>query len=178
MKYLVLILLAIFIFLGCSESTDPNYDNDFATIDSLEVKSAIGLANDWKFTKSKITSHITPDELIEFPDGRKVKKTLPPNEMYIAVAPYVNTTHDCSIHYPSSCDGELKEQTFLITAKDTQGNTLFDGNIISMKNGFFELWLPRDLTVTLHIEYNSLSADEVIGTFAVNKTCITTLKLK
>ncbi len=179
MKTFLLIFSLFFIFLGCSESTDPNYNIDFAKIDSLDLKSAIGLANEWKFTKSKITSHITPTELIiQFPDGREVKKTLPPNEMYIAVAPYISKTHDCSTHYPSSCDGELKEITFKLTAKNTQGNTLFDGNITSMKNGFFELWLPRDLTIALHVEYNSLSADEVIGTFDVNKTCITTAKLK
>lgn len=179
MKYLVLILLAIFIFFGCSESTDPNYDNDFATIDSLDLKSAIGLANEWKFTNSKISSHVTTEELIiEFPDGRKVKKALPPNVRYIAIAPYITETHDCSTHYPSSCDGELKEKTFKLTVKDLQGNTLLDENITSMKNGFFELWLPRDLTITLHLEYNSFTADEVIGTFAVNKTCITTVKLK
>ena len=179
MKTVVLFFALLFALWACSESTDPNYDNDIAKIDSLDVKSAIGLANEWKFTNSKISSHVTTEELIiEFPDGRKVKKTLPPNERYIAVAPYIISTHDCSTHYPSSCDAELKEKTFKLTAKDTHGNTLFDGNITSMKNGFFELWLPRDLTITLHVEYNSLFADEIIGTFATNKTCITTVKLK
>ena len=116
--------------------------------------------------------------IIEFPDGRTVKKPLPANEMYIAVAPYINETHECSTHYPSSCNGEIKEKTFVVTAKDDKGNSIFSGNQTTMKNGFFELWLPRNLTISLHIEYNSLSGDEVIGTFDSNKTCITTIRLR
>ncbi|TAL70102.1 MAG: hypothetical protein EPN82_05685 [Bacteroidetes bacterium] len=179
MKTFLLTLFLTIILLACSESTDPVYDNDFATIDSLDLKSAIGLANEWKFTRSKISSHITPNELIiEFPDGRKIIKTIPQNERYVAIAPYATKTHDCSTHYPSSCDGELKEQNFTVTAKDTKGNLLFSGNQTTMKNGFFELWFPRNLTINLHVEYNSLTADEIIGTFDNNKTCITTVMLK
>ncbi|MBI5324455.1 MAG: CueP family metal-binding protein [Ignavibacteriae bacterium] len=179
MKTIILTLISLIILISCSESTDPNYDSDFATIDSLDVKSGIGLANEWKFTKSKISSHVTPIELIvEFPDGRKVKKPLPSNEMYVAIAPYIENTHDCSTHYPSSCDGELKLQTFAVTVKDSLGNIIYGGNQTTMKNGFFELWLPRNLNITLQIAYNSLYGDEIIGTFDKNKTCITTVKLK
>jgi hypothetical protein len=179
MKSLALSIFLIVLLLGCSHSIDPNYTQDYSTISGMDVKSAISLANDWKFSNPKITSHITPQELIvDFPDGRQVKKQLPADEMYIAVAPYINSTHTCETHYPSSCQGELTEKTFQLTAKDDSGNTLLDEAISTMKNGFFELWLPRNKTIQLHITYNLLSADETIGTFSNSKTCITTANLK
>ncbi len=179
MKLFSLYILLCLIAIGCNHATDPTYNQDYNTINSLDVKAAISLANDWKFSNPKITSHVTPHELIiDFPDGRVIKKDLPVNEMYVAVAPYINFTHTCETHYLSSCQGELTEKTFQVNAKDDTGHELLDENIASMKNGFFELWLPRNKTIQLHVSYNSLSAGETVGTFDNSKTCITTINLK
>ena len=84
--------------------------------------------------------------------------------MYIAVAPYINTTHECSNHYPSSCEGELTQKSVKLTAKDDIGNIYFDGNIATLKHGFFEIWLPRNKNIKLTISYNSLNGEETIPT--------------
>jgi hypothetical protein len=146
---------------------------------NLDAKQAIALANDWRDTEPGITSYVTTTEVIfEFPDKRKVKKTLPDTAMYIAVAPYINTTHECSDHYMSSCSGELTEKTMKLTASDSNGIIYIDGNITTLKHGFFEIWLPRNKNVKLAISYNSLSGVEIISTNNNSRTCITTIQLK
>ncbi|MGA2298035.1 MAG: CueP family metal-binding protein [FCB group bacterium] len=179
MKKIILIISLAAVILSCSDSIDPNYTQDYNTINGLDLKAAIALANDWHYSQPKVTSYITPKELIiSFPDGRQIKKTLPDSAMFIAVAPYITNTHTCDTHYLSSCQGELTNKVFQLKASDTNGNILYNDSISSMKNGFFELWLPRDRTITIHIVYNTMTRDELIGTFSTSNTCITTAQLK
>ena len=53
-----------------------------------------------------------------------------------------------------------------------------DGNITTLRNGFFELWLPRDRKTMLTIQYSGLTAKDRIETFADSKTCVTTFRLQ
>jgi hypothetical protein len=181
MKILIILSFTLISVLwSCSDNTaNPDYIKDFETISNLDLKAAIALCNDWKDSNPKITSFITPQELtIKFPDGREVKKSIPTDSMYVAIAPYINETHTCSTHYMSSCQAELTGKTFKLTAKDDKEIVFIDGNVISLKNGFFEIWLPRNKTFKLHIEYNSNTCDGIITTNDNSNTCITTLKLK
>jgi hypothetical protein len=176
---IVLFLFIVPIVFGCTNSNDIDYDKYFDSLADLDAKSAIALANEWRFSAPKITSFVTTKEVVfEFPNGKKVIKTLPDSLVYIAIAPYINTTHTCETHYPSSCQGELTEMTFFLTTKDKGGNLLYEGEITTLKNGFFELWLPRGTDVQLSIKYGKLLGSETIPTFDGSRTCITTIKLE
>jgi hypothetical protein len=175
---MILTLLSI-VIISCNNSTDTDYNKNYESLTNLDAKQVIALGNEWRDSAPQIKTHITSTEVImEFPDGRVVKKTLPESLMYIAVAPYINTTHECTTHYPSSCEGELFEKSVKLTAKDENGNIYCDGNITTLKHGFFEIWLPRDKNIKLSISYNSLSSEETIPTKSDSRTCITTIKLK
>ena len=52
----------------------------------------------------------------------------------------------------SSCQGELPERKFYVKATDKDGNVLFNDNIATLRNGFFELWLPRNRKIELRIQ--------------------------
>ena len=66
-----------------------------------------------------------------------------------------------------------------ITAKDNEnGSIYFDGNITTLKHGFFEIWVPRNRNLTLTIKYNDLTGEEILSTNSDSRTCITTIKLK
>lgn len=78
----------------------------------------------------------------------------------------------------SSCQGELPETTFEVSAIDQDGRVLFDGSIATLKNGFFELWLPRHRSIQLAIRGLGREAEGRIGTFDGSKTCVTTFQLK
>ena len=78
----------------------------------------------------------------------------------------------------SSCQGELFEQPFEVTATAQNGQVLFDGQIRTLRNGFFELWLPKDRLFQLSVRGGGGAAKGVIGTFEKSKTCVTTFQLK
>ena len=178
MKIYYLIILAAFIVISCSED-ETSYDNDFNTLNNISIKEAVSLTNEWRTSKPKITSYVTTGELIvKFPDGREIKKALTTDEMYIAVAPYTNTTHECGTHYISKCQAELGGRTFSLTVTELLGNFIFNGDVTGMNNGFFEIWLPRGKTFELNISYNNLNVKDTITTNADSKTCITTMQLK
>ena len=82
------------------------------------------------------------------------------------------------IHYMSSCQGELVQKKFQVKAVDQKGNVLVDRTISTMRNGFFELWLPRDRKIELEIQGLNRSAEGTIETFNDSKTCITTFQLR
>jgi len=78
----------------------------------------------------------------------------------------------------SSCQGELPEMKFDVRATDQNGNVLVNEIIATMKNGFFELWLPRERGIKLSIKGSDRQATGRIGTFYGSKTCVTTFRLK
>ncbi|MGE5480706.1 MAG: CueP family metal-binding protein [Chloroflexota bacterium] len=177
----IIALMLVLVIVGCSNSTepDPNYDEYYYKLTDLDAKAAIALGNEWKFSAPKITSHVTTEEVIfKFPDGREVKKPIPAGSVYIAFAPYINNTHTCEQHYLSSCDGEMKEKTFKVTAILPDGKPYVSEDIKSLKNGFFELWLPNNRNMIIKIEYDGKKGEETIPTFPGSRTCITTIQLK
>ncbi|MEW6672342.1 MAG: CueP family metal-binding protein [Thermodesulfobacteriota bacterium] len=82
------------------------------------------------------------------------------------------------MHYFSSCQGELANQKFEVKAVDREGQVLFDGTAETLRNGFFELWLPRNRKVDLSIQWNKLAARGRIETSDEGLTCITTFRLQ
>ena len=78
----------------------------------------------------------------------------------------------------SSCQGELPEMKFDVRATDQNGNVLVNETIATLRNGFFELWLPRKRGIKLTIQGSDRKAIGRIGTFDTSKTCVTTFRLR
>jgi len=78
----------------------------------------------------------------------------------------------------SSCQGELPEMKFDVSATDQNGTVLVDETVGTLKNGFFELWLPRNRGIKLTIQGSGRQAEGRIGTFDTSKTCVTTFRLR
>jgi hypothetical protein len=78
----------------------------------------------------------------------------------------------------SSCQGELAKKDFYVRAVDQDGKVLVDETIATLRNGFFELWLPRDRRIQLSIQGSNRKATGMIETFDNSKTCITTFRLR
>ncbi len=51
----------------------------------------------------------------------------------------------------SSCQGELPNRPFNVKAVDKNGEILVDETITTLRNGFFELWLPRNRIIMLRV---------------------------
>ena len=67
---------------------------------------------------------------------------------------------------------------FDVRAIDQNGNVLVNETIATLKNGFFELWLPRDRGIKLTIQGLNRQAKGRIETFDDSKTCVTTFQLR
>lgn len=78
----------------------------------------------------------------------------------------------------SSCQAELPEKEFYVKAVDQGGNVLVDETIATLRNGFFELWLPRDRKIGLRVQGLNRTAKGLITTFDNSNTCITTFRLQ
>jgi len=72
----------------------------------------------------------------------------------------------------------MPEMKFDVRATDQNGNVLVNETIATLRNGFFELWLPRNRSITLLIQAADGQAKGEIETFDDSKTCITTLRLR
>jgi hypothetical protein len=156
-----------------------NEKSAYVSLDNIDAVQAMEIANQWKWTRKEVKSYVTPQGVIFiFPDKRVKGIPLPKDKMVVAVAPYINQTHRWMIHYMSSCQGELVQKKFQVKAVDRKGNVLVDRAISTMRNGFFELWLPRDRKIELEIKGLNRSAKGTIETFNDSKTCITTFQLR
>ncbi len=78
----------------------------------------------------------------------------------------------------SSCQGEQVEKEFDVKAIDQDGNVLIDDTMATMRNGFIDLWLPRNRKIELRIQGLNRKAKGMIETFDDSKTCITTFRLR
>ena len=105
-------------------------------------------------------------------------KCLPEDGMVVAIAPYVETTHECATHYMSGCKGELFNKVVNVVAKRKDSKVIIAEDMMTMSNGFIELWLPRDLEIDLTIVYKEKESRGTITTYSDSNTCITTFQLK
>ena len=67
---------------------------------------------------------------------------------------------------------------FYVTAVDQDGKLLVKENVTTLRNGFFELWLPRKRIIDLRIQGLNRSVQRKITTFDNSKTCDTTFQLR
>lgn len=141
-----------------------------------DAYAAIDLANAWK--GSGVTSYATAQAVhFAFPDGAEVLVPMPPDTMFVSVAPYVNRTHPCTTHYMSGCQGELVDVAMRVRATLPDGTAVLDEVMRTGANGFLDLWLPRDQAIVLSVSVDGYAATGFLTTMADSATCITTLRL-
>lgn len=123
------------------------------------------------------SASITSTEL-KVSDGQEAHSYPLGDKFYLAFAPYITHTHPCFNHNLSSCTGELKNTAFKVKIIDQSGNVIVSNNMTSYQNGFIGVWLPRNITGTINVTYNGLTAVTPFATGAKNQTCLTNVKLE
>jgi len=64
-------------------------------VENIDAVRAMAIANQWKWTQDSIRTYVTPKEVIfEFPNDTIKKVALPKDKMVVAIAPYLNYTHE------------------------------------------------------------------------------------
>jgi len=81
----------LFAMAGCQ----PDKNSPEAILKNVDAIRAMSIANDWKWSKTEIKSHVTTRNVVFKLSESKVKKIpLPDEKMLVAVAPYINQTHE------------------------------------------------------------------------------------
>jgi hypothetical protein len=182
-KIIVGVLIVIFVFLVVRNRIRTEEEASiFNEFDQIEVKEIVSSLNMITSERTDISASITSDILtirVLNDDEKNVEKvySLPEEEFYVSIAPYLNNTHECYTHSIIGCRGELVKQEFEVIFTADTGEILLNEKMLSQQNGFIDLWLPRNINGTLTVRFDNLIAEQSISTFSGDRTCITTLKL-
>jgi len=75
---------------GCQ----PDKDSPEAILKNVDAYQALALADEWKWSQKDITSYVNAREIVfELSKSKVIKIPLPEDKMMVAVAPYINQTH-------------------------------------------------------------------------------------
>ena len=126
-----------------------------------------------------LIASVEPDAVVVTDEqGQEESVPLPEDEFYVSVAPYIDQTHDCFYHSLTTCLGELDNQEVDVTVtEEGTGEVLVDETLETYDNGFFGLWLPRDIDAEMTIEHEGLSSTTSLSTGEGDPTCLTTSRL-
>ncbi|WP_068676957.1 CueP family metal-binding protein [Oceanobacillus sp. Castelsardo] len=171
MKKLFSIACIVFVFtlVGCNDSAQEEMNAQ--EIKELVHEYSIGDFED-------VSASITSDELIVMDsDEKETSYSLPKDEFFVSIAPFVKTTHPCAVHSLTGCQGELVNKEFNVSIEDKDGKVIVDETLTTLDNGFIDIWLPRDNTFHVKIEHEGKVSESEISTFEGDNTCITTMQL-
>lgn len=185
-RILSLAAIAAFALAACSgpAAEEPAPANDVLAAHGLDGTPVRDLIDELDRTplderSADFMASVRPGELLVSDATTTEPVALPiDDEFYLSVAPYIDTTHECYFHSLTTCKGELggEEVRIIVTNAET-GEVIVDEQATTFDNGFVAVWLPRDITATLRVEHDGLSAEAPIATGPDDATCITTLQL-
>jgi hypothetical protein len=85
----ILLLGLSSLFSACGPQGDEKLLN------SVDAVQAMAIANDWNWSKKEIKSFVNSREVVfKFSKEKEKRIPLPNDKMLIAVAPYINQTHE------------------------------------------------------------------------------------
>lgn len=170
---LITLLATLLLMTGCKTETTLEAVN----LDGYTGKEILLGVSDGTIEVDGFGLSVYDDELIVLIGDERIGVPMPEDEFYVSVAPYIDTTHPCLYHSATGCRGELKSETFFVEYVLEDGTVIISEEMTSLSNGFIDLWLPRDVTGTLTITHNGLSASKIIKTISGEPTCETTMQL-
>ena len=81
-------------FLFAASACQLDKNSPKAILKNVDAVQAMAIANEWKWFKKEIKSHVTTRDVVFELSANRVKKIpLPEDKMLVAVAPYINRTH-------------------------------------------------------------------------------------
>lgn len=173
-------VVAVVLTAGCS-SPEASAEADFLEAHGLEGMSAREIVEHLDQSPEPrplaIGASVRVDELLLSDQDEELRLELDGDDFYLALAPFVNRTHDCFFHSLATCQGELVEEELQVTITDDAGAVLVDGVQTTYRNGFVSFWLPRDIEGTIAVTYDGYSGEMEFATGPDSPTCVTTLQL-
>lgn len=168
----VSVLLLVAFQLGLFDSKKSILES--YALEDMSVESMVLALETKSIDTTGLVASINSEYLVLETEKESVTVALPENRFYLSFAPYINNTHPCNTHFLTSCQSELRNESFHVKVVLDDGTVIIDDTLISAQNGFVGVWLPKDVNATLHIEYEDLHISSPITTFEGSPTCLTT----
>lgn len=93
--YIPLSLLLGLSLLFAASGCQPDKNSPEAILKNVDAIQAMAIANEWSWSKKEIKSYVTTREVVfELSKSKVIKIPLPEEKMLVAVAPYINQTHE------------------------------------------------------------------------------------
>lgn len=143
-------------------------------LENQSVEDVVQQLESGSIDSTGLTAFINSQELNLQTKKDLVTLKLPESKFYLSFAPYITSSHVCQTHYLTSCQGEMRKETFQIKVVLEDGTVYVEKEVVSENNGFVGLWLPKDIKGVLHINYEDMHVSSPISTFAEDPTCLTT----
>ena len=87
------LLLGLSVLLAAS-GCQPDKNSPEGMLKNVDAVQAMALANEWNWSNKEIKSFVNTREIVfELPKNKVIKIPLPEDKMLVAVAPYINQTH-------------------------------------------------------------------------------------
>jgi hypothetical protein len=143
-------------------------------LEDMSVESMVLALETKTIDTTGLVASINSKYLVLETENEKVNVSLPEDRFYLSFAPYIDNTHPCNTHFLTSCQNELRNESFHVKVVLADGTVIIDETLTSASNGFVGIWLPRDVEAVLHVEYENLHVSSPITTFESSPTCLTT----
>lgn len=183
---LSLLAIAALLLAGCGAAPKTQREGDGGLLaayglEGLDAREVIERLDTMAVAgrPTDLMASVRPDALVlSDPSGREERLAMPRDEVYVAVAPYREQTHECHFHSLTTCLGELRGEDVAVRLTDADGTLLLDEKRRTYDNGFVGLWVPRGLRASLTIEHGDRRSTTRISTrSADDATCVTTMQL-
>lgn len=125
----------------------------------------------------EVQASVRTDQVVFVTEEGETSVPIPGDEVYVSVAPYVDSTHECFYHALGGCQGEMVGEDVRVTVTADDGTVLVDEDATTYANGFVGFWLPKETTGTVTIAARDLEGQTSFDTSAEGPTCLTTLRL-
>lgn len=155
-------------------AADPGM-SQLAVTDSRDLVDALDRAP--LDNRPQFIASVRAEEVLLDVAGEQGSLPLPDDEFYVSIAPYLESTHECTYHSLTTCVGEMQQEPMHVTVTDDSGQTVLEEDLETFDNGFFGLWLPRDMQGSITITHESGSVEAPISTGPDDPTCVTDLRL-
>lgn len=166
-------IIGVASFLALSDGNGSSHPLSEYGMDDGDVYETVEFLESTLFEPGDMEAGLNAEQLTVSNDAGSVSYDMPEDQFYASIAPYYDSTHPCGDHNLVTCRGELDEESFKVTVKDADGNVVFDETVESESNGFFGIWLPRDIDGTITIEHDGNVIEDEIQTFSDSGTCFT-----
>lgn len=169
-------IIGVASFLALSDGNGSSHPLSEYGMADKDVYETVAFLESTLFEPGEMKAGLNSERLSVTTDAGSFSYDMPDDEFYVSIAPYYDSTHPCGDHNLVTCRGELNEETFEVVVRDDAGNTVLDETVESESNGFFGIWLPRNLDGTITIEHEGNEVDGDIQTFTNSSTCLTDYK--